>query len=72
MEFDKATKALGLTDEIVIGQSQSGRDVIVRYEEGSYSVIVGDELSETFRRNGLWPRSKAMRFAKVIANDKYY
>jgi hypothetical protein len=61
-----------MTDEIIIGKSQSGNDVIVRYEEGSYSVIVGDEQFETFRRNNLWPRSKAIRFAERVAKDPYY
>jgi hypothetical protein len=72
-----------MTDGIIIGQSGSGREVIVRYEKGKWWVVLGEEyvrygdgqrwilLGEEYVR-GLWPKARAIRFAQVIANDKFY
>jgi hypothetical protein len=59
-------------EETKVATSYDGRDVVIRYEEGSYAVVlVRYDGSEDYRRQGLWPRSKAVRFAKSVAKDKF-
>ena len=68
--------------EIVVGD-WSGRDVLVRHEKGEWWVVLGEEyvrygegqrwvmLGEEYVR-GLWPKSRAVRFANSIVTTKLF
>jgi hypothetical protein len=70
-----------MTEEISVGESISGREVIIRYEKGKWWVVLGEEyvrygegqrwvmLGEEYVC-GLWPKSRAVRFAKSIVNNR--
>ena len=72
-----------MTEEISVGESISGREVIIRYEKGKWWVVLGEEyirygdgqqwilLGEEYVR-GLWLKSQAMRLAKFVANTRSY
>jgi hypothetical protein len=58
-------------EEINVATSYDGRDVVIRYEESSYAVVlVNYDGGEEYRRQGIWPGSPAVRFAKSVTRDK--
>jgi hypothetical protein len=58
--------------DVKVMKHVDGRTVVVRYEEGHYRVVVVDEHGyENLLPHTLWPRSRAIRFAKSIARDEF-
>jgi hypothetical protein len=45
--------------------------VLVRYEEGWYYVVLKDNRGEEYDVRRFWPRSRAVRFARSIAKDRF-
>jgi hypothetical protein len=54
-----------------IATARDGRDVLVRYEEGWYHVVLKDNRGEDYDVRRIWPRSRAVRLAHSIAKDRF-
>jgi hypothetical protein len=62
-----------MIDEVKVTKHVDGRrDVLIRYEQGWYRVVVVDEYGyEDYRPRQLWPRSRAILHAKSVAKDEF-
>jgi hypothetical protein len=68
---DLTQRRMTMHEETKIATARDGRDVLVRYEEGWYYVVLKDNRGEEYDVRRMWPRWRAVRLAHSIAKDRF-